>query len=87
MLNTATDVNGKVVRVGSRVRVLKIPAGVTKNLSDKETRDVNSMLNDVLEVYEIDDYGCAREEKWWDRGEGKSESHSLSLSSVEMELV
>jgi len=81
------DKNGHEVKVGSLVKVLKIDPKVTEFLSDDEAKDVNSMLNEIFEVYEIDEHGGAWVEKWWDRGEGQTESHSLSLSSSEMELV
>ncbi|MFL0807217.1 MAG: hypothetical protein K6L60_08015 [Oceanobacter sp.] len=81
------DKNGKEIKVGSRVRVLKIDQSLLDILPEDEADDVKSMLNEVLEVYEIDEYDCAWVEKWWSRGDGRSESHSLSLSSAEMELV
>ena len=81
------DKNGNKVKVGARVRVIEINPSVTAKLSEEEARDINSMINEVFEVYEIDKYDCAWVEKWWNRGNGKTESHSLSLSSQEMELV
>ena len=81
------DINGQKVEVGARVKVLHIDPKITEHLSDYEAQDINSMLNQVLEVYEIDEYDCAWVEKWWQRGDGQSESHSLALSSNEMELV
>lgn len=81
------DKHGNEVKVGSRVRVIEIDPGITANLSKEEARDISSMLNEVFEVYEIDEYGGAWVEKLWGRGEGQTESHSLSLSSSEMELV
>ena len=83
----AVDKNGNEVKVGSLVRVIKIDPSLIEILPDEEVDDVKSMLNDVLEVYEIDEYDCAWVEKWWDRGDGETESHSLSLSSSEMELA
>ncbi|WP_293265969.1 hypothetical protein [Neptunomonas sp.] len=81
------DINGNTVKVGSKVRVLHIDPKITEYLPEEEVTDLDSMLNEVLEVYEIDEYDCAWVEKWWDRGDGQTESHSLSLSSAEMELV
>ncbi|WLQ15673.1 hypothetical protein O5O45_07060 [Hahella aquimaris] len=82
-----TDINGKEVIVGSRVKVLEIDMSVTEGLSENEVIDIKSMLDDVLEVYEVDEYGRAWVEKWWDRGDGRSESHSLALESKQMEVV
>lgn len=81
------DKYGNDVEVGFKVRVIGIDPSITANLSEDEARDVWSMLNEVLEIYEIDEFGCAWVEKWWDRGNGHTESHSLSLSPSEMELV
>ena len=81
------DKNGKKVDVGSKVRIINIDPSITANLPKEEVNDINSMLNEVFEVYEIDEYDCAWVEKCWDRGDGQSESHSLSLTSSEMELV
>ncbi len=81
------DINGQKVRVGAMVKVLYIDPKITEHLPDEEVRDINSMLNQVLKVYKIDEYDCAWVEKWWQRGEGQTESHSLSLSSNEMELL
>ena len=45
------------------------------------------MIGEILEVYEIDDYGSPWVKKWWCLPEGKSFSHSLALASSEMEVV
>ena len=82
----AVDKNGKEVKVGSLVKVLNIDPGITKVLLEKETKDVLSMVGDVLKVYEVSSE-YASVEKIWDRGNGKTESHSLSLSAQEMELI
>jgi hypothetical protein len=81
------DKNGKEVKIGSKVKVLLIDPNITKHLPADEAHDIQSMLNDVLEVYEIDANERVWVEKWWNRGEGKTESHSLALSSSEMELI
>ena len=81
------DKNGNAVTLGSLVRVVKIDPSLIEILPDEEVDDVKSMLNEVLEVYEIDEYDCAWVEKCWDRGDGETVSHSLSLSPSEMELV
>jgi len=81
------DIKGNKVKIGSKVKVIYIDPKITALLPENEVKDINSMLNEVFEVYEIDEYDGAWVEKWWRRGEGKSESHSLSLSSKDMELV
>ena len=81
------DIKGKKVTVGSKVKVLRINPIITEYLPEDEVHDINSMINEVLEVYEIDKNGYAYVEKNWDRGEGMYESHRLPLSSSEMELI
>jgi DNA phosphorothioation-dependent restriction protein DptG len=79
------DLNGNEVKVGSKVKVLYIKPKITEYLPDEEVNDIKSMLNEILAVYEVDEYAWV--EKWWDRGDGKAESHSLALSPQEMELI
>jgi hypothetical protein len=80
------DVNGKDVVVGSMVKVLSIDEALLKALPRDEVQDVKSMIGEIFEVYEINGQ-FASVEKWWDRGEGRSESHSIALANYEMELV
>ncbi|MGD2129215.1 MAG: hypothetical protein PVJ17_07910, partial [Lysobacterales bacterium] len=68
-------------------RVLAIDPKVLDSLPEDERTRVDSMLNEVLEVYEIDEYNQAWVDKRWERGEDCMESHSLGLSAAEMELV
>ncbi|MBV1911692.1 MAG: hypothetical protein KUG78_20535 [Kangiellaceae bacterium] len=81
------DINGKEVQVGSGVKVIHIDAKFLTSLPEDEKENVASMLNEALEVYEIDEYNQAWVEKWWHTSNGESLSHSLALSSNEMELV
>ncbi len=81
------DFNGAQIFVGAKVKVLFIDQSIMNGLPPSEVNDINSMLGEIFEVYEIDEYGQAWVEKWWHLGEGKSYSHSLGLSSTELELV
>jgi len=45
------------------------------------------MLGQVFEVDELDEYGQAWVTKWWVRGDGVSQSHSLGLDPDQMERV
>jgi len=81
------DVKGVAVRVGTRVRVLKIDESVLAELSEEEARAVCSMEGEVLEVVEIDEWGSAWVEKWWRTADGNSFSHSLGLGPGQMEVV
>src|SRR4029453_9494607 len=81
------DRNGVPVRVGTRVRVLKIDESVLAELSEEEAQAARSMEGEVLEVTEIDEWGGAWVEKWWRTADGESFSHSLGLGPGQMEVV
>lgn len=49
------DKNGNEIKVGSLVRVVKIDLSILKTLPADEANDVRSMLDNILEVYEIDE--------------------------------
>jgi hypothetical protein len=83
----ARDVNGAVVRVGMRVRVLKISPSVLSQLPESEAECARSMEGEVFEVYEIDEWGGAWVEKLWRTDEGTSSSHSLGLGPTQMQVV
>jgi hypothetical protein len=83
----ARDVNGAVVRVGMRVRVLKISPSVLSELPESEAECARSMEGEVFEVYEIDEWGGAWVEKLWRTDEGTSSSHSLGLGPTQMQVV
>ena len=87
MDNEARDVNGAVVRVGTRVRVLKISPSVLSQLPASEAECARSMQGEVFEVYEIDEWGGAWVEKYWRTEDGTSSSHSLGLGPAQMEVV
>ncbi|MBB5204869.1 hypothetical protein HNQ51_002183 [Inhella inkyongensis] len=84
---TTLDRSGRSVGVGSFVRVLTIDPEVFVNTEREEVPRIQSMLGEVLEVYEVDQWGRAWVEKWWHEGEGQSTSHSLALDPQDMELV
>jgi hypothetical protein len=81
------DSKGNLVSVGSKVKVLSIHSTITGELQEHELKDVNSMLGCIFEVYEIDQHEHAWVEKWWNIDEENSYSHSLALSSYEIEVV
>ncbi len=74
------------MKVGDSVRVLSLDKADFGHLEEKELSEVMSMIGEVLEIYEIDQYGQAWVTKeWWD-SEGDVMAHSVGLSSTEMEL-
>lgn len=87
MDDEARDVNGAVVRVGTRVRVLEISPSVLSQLPQSEADCARSMQGEIFEVYEIDEWGGAWVEKLWKDRDGTSASHSLGLGPTQMEVV
>jgi len=81
------DINGAAVRVGTRVRVLKISESVLSQLSESEAEAARSMEGEVLEVYEIDEWRGAWVEKSWREDDGTPVSHALGLGPEQMEVV
>ena len=87
MVEPPRDVNGVVVRVGSKVRLLRLEKDFIESLPSDEIEDVSSMIGEVFEVYDIDEYGQPWIMKEWRIAEDQTMSHSLALSSNEMEAV
>jgi len=73
------------VTVGSHVRLLALPPFLQPDLPAGERADLESVLGQVFQVIAIDECGGAEIEKWWDGGDGVSQSHTLWLDSHEME--
>jgi len=82
------DRNGVTVQVGSRVRVLSLAGDWYQRLPADERVLVDSMIGEIFEVEEIDQYGqpwvCKR---WPDEDAGTCQSHSIALEPTEMLLV
>lgn len=82
------DRHGNPVQLGSRVRLLSLSGDWLKNLPPDEKEDVLSMVGQVFEVEEIDDYGHPWVRKSWpDWAAGTCRSHSIALEPCEMELI
>jgi hypothetical protein len=85
-----TDHKSGCVRVGTRIRVLKVPAFLENDLAPEEWERVKSMIGEEFDVYWIDEHGLAWIEKWWPEGPedgGCKFNHSLGLRADEMEIV
>lgn len=84
----AKDRAGKTIRVGARVRVLSLSGRWLDSLADEERARVLSLVGEVLEVEEIDEYGHPWVSKQWPGpDDGHWESHSVALQPNEMEIV
>jgi hypothetical protein len=82
------DRNGRIVKVGSRVRIISFSQSFLDSLPDDERDDVKSMIGEVFEVYEIDGYGSPWVGKGWSLDGGESyKGHHVALESAEMEIV
>ena len=81
------DRNGRPVFLGTRVRVLEIAPSLKAVVPDNEWQELQEMLGQVFAVSEIDEWGQAWVEKWWNESEENSFCHSLRLDSHEMEVV
>jgi len=82
------DKNGKIVRVGSLVRVLNLSGEWFDSLPEGEKINVRSMIGEVFAVEEIDEYGQPWVRKSWpNEAEGTCNSHSVALEPREMEFI
>jgi hypothetical protein len=86
-LDSTADRNGLPVRVGTRVRVVAISKSVLERVERTDREQIESMVGETFEVYEVDSWGGAWVEKWWRESEDKASSHSLGLRPAEMEVV
>ena len=77
------DIYGRRVRLGSRVRVLKIAPWLLARLEAPEKVRVRSMVGEVFAVDDIDEWGHLWVIKWFPR----NGCHSLALDTLEMEVV
>lgn len=77
------DIHGRRVRLGAKVRVLKIAPWVLARLEASEKRLVRWMVGQVFAVDEIDRSGHPWVVKWFTR----HACHSIALDAPEMELV
>ena len=86
MTAIVVDRNGQPVKVGTRVRVIEIAEFLKRDLPPEEVAELVTMVDEVFEVYDIDEYGAAWVEKVWYAPDGQR-SHSLALDAHEMEVA
>ena len=86
-MHEIADFRGHKIRVGSKIRVLSIRSSVIARLSEEQAKEVASMCGEVFEVYEIDAWGSTWVRKEWKQEDALLTSHTLALSSTEMECV
>lgn len=79
------DCNGTLVSVGAQVRVLALSGSWYDALPPEERVLVESMIGEVFEIEEIDEYGQPWVRKSWpNEEEGTCQSHSIALEPREM---
>ena len=82
------DKHGNIVKVGTAVRLLSLSGQWLEELPTEEKNDVISMIGQIFEVEEIDEYGKPWVRKSWpNEAEGKCHSHLIALEPDEMEVV
>jgi hypothetical protein len=86
--HSPVDKHGRVVTVGARVRLLLVSETLLRDLPKEEVDDLRSMIGEIFEVTEIDQYGKPWIGNGWSSpAEGQYRGHSLALERHEMELV
>ena len=81
------DRNGQEVNRGDFVRLLHIRPSILKRLTGSERSDVSSMLDQVLEVFDVYDDGLVWVSLSWNREDGTTEFHSIAVDPDAIELV
>ena len=66
--------------------MVSVASSVLDRLEAPERERVLSMVGESFDVYEIDEWGAAWVEKWWNESDDEASSHSLGLHPTEMEV-
>ncbi len=81
------DIHSRQAFIGSTIKLLKIEEAIFNGLPNDEIDSINSMLNGAFKIENIDFEGYAWIEKWWQKEDGSSYSHSIRLSSGSCEIL
>ena len=81
------DCLGRVVRVGSVVRVLALSTSFLASLPDDERNQIAAMIGRIFTVNEIDEFGAAWVTEMLEVTDGEYDGHGIALAPSEMELV
>ena len=82
----AVDKYGKKVDIGAKIKLLYIDPIVTEYLPEDEKREIESMVNDTLFVYEVSEKYTYVEKKFGEHN-GRSNYHRMSLIPEQFELL
>jgi len=80
------DIDDKEVRIGDSVEVLEIDEVISRRLNKVEKRQVFSMVGNVLEVEDIDEFGCVWVSKEFPTNDQTHFSHGIALEKNQMRL-
>ena len=81
------DRNGAEVAIGDRVRLLEIRPSILARLAGAEHADVQSMLGQVVEVFDVYESGQVWVSVSWSRENGQTEIHSIAVDPHAIELA
>jgi len=89
MSNTAkvVDCNGIPVRIGTKVKIVRLLKRLLACLPIEEFEVVSQMIGKIFEVNEIDEYGGAWVEMLFGENGDEFHTHRVSLDASEMEVV
>ena len=87
MSKPGIDKHGQTVKRGDFVRLLTIRPSILKRLTGSELTDVSSMLDQILEVFDVYDDGLVWVSLSWPRENGTTEIHSIAVDPEAIELV
>ena len=86
MSSTTRDRDGRLVRVGSRVRLLRIVPWLLKIIPEEEKSDRLSMVGEIFEVQAIED-GRAHLEKWLNSSPTSFTAYAYDAEAHEIEFA
>lgn len=82
------DINGCQIELGTRARILSLSDQWLNDLPVEEKNAVMSMVSEIFEFEEIDQYSNPWVRRYWPyEAEGKCHSHLVALEQHEMEEV
>ena len=81
------DKTSSPINVGDLVRLVELQMDAFGHLDSNEIADIRSMLGETFPVEKVTTTGFLTVTKYFDRGAGKWETHTLSLHQRQFELV
>ena len=80
------DCHGKKISIGSKAKLLRVDSKIIEFLPEDEVEAINSMINDIVEVYDIRGmYVCI--EKSWKKSSSHTITHRFSIPPEDIELI